>query len=81
MLSVPCNAKATTKPAAPITASRGARFTSSADKASRTPIATMIRPDAEIMKSRNRCEVTWARLMKRRRTIRPSQATRIDPMM
>ena len=52
LLSVPCNAKATTKPAAPITASRGARFTSSADNASRKPIATMTRPEDEMMKSR-----------------------------
>src|ERR1700684_1912824 len=37
LLSVPCNAKATTKPAAPMTASKGARVTSSADKASRKP--------------------------------------------
>jgi len=81
LLSVPCNAKATTKPAAPITASSGARFTSSADNASRKPIAMMTRPEDEMMKSRKRCDVTWSLLMTRRRIIRTILATRIDPTM
>src|SRR5271154_5634593 len=51
LLSVPCSAKATTKPAAPMTASKGARFTSSADNPSRTPISTMMRPELEMIKS------------------------------
>jgi hypothetical protein len=41
----------------------------------------MTRPEDEMMKSRKSCDVTWSRLMTRRRIIRTILATRIDPMM
>ena len=41
----------------------------------------MMRPELEMMKSRNRCEVTRDVLITRRRIIRTIQAMMIEPMM
>ncbi len=71
LLSVFCNAKAITKPAAPITATSGVTLISSADRPSSRPTMMVTRRIVFTTNLLSICDAPWARLMALRAS-RPS---------